>query len=246
LAAFASSNIVFFFFLLTVNVWAKSGERGAAARAEDVLSKMETRFREGDQDFKPNTRTYTSVIDAWAKSGERGAARRAEQILNNMKSRYEAAGDPDVKPNVHTANAVCNACAFSKNEEDREEALQIAFRVFNWLANQSDMNPDSYTFTILLSVCANLIPREDGQTRYEYARVLFERCRDAGYVNDYVLRKLRQTVTEEELLGLVDYRTEISAHSMPAAWTRNAKLDSNHHPKGRRNGSSRFSRRIGK
>lgn len=75
---------------------------------------MEKRFRDGDHDFKPNTRTYTSVIDAWAKSGEKGAARRAEQILNNMITRYEAAGDPDTKPNVHTANAVCNV---SQNEK---------------------------------------------------------------------------------------------------------------------------------
>jgi len=69
---------------------------------------MEKRYRDGDRDFKPNTRTLTSVIDAHAKSGEKGAARRAEQILNGMITRYEATGDPDVKPNVHTANAVCN------------------------------------------------------------------------------------------------------------------------------------------
>jgi hypothetical protein len=69
---------------------------------------MEKRFKDGDKDFKPNTRTHTSVIDAWAKSGEKGAAKRAEQILNAMISRYEVTGDQDVKPNVHTANAVCN------------------------------------------------------------------------------------------------------------------------------------------
>ena len=210
-----------------INVWAKCGERGSAARAEHVLSVMEKRFRDGDHDFKPNTRTYTSVIDAWAKSGEKGAARRAEQILNNMITRYEAAGDPDVKPNVHTSNAVCNACAFSKHPEDREEALQIAFRVFDWLANQSDMSPDSYTYTILLSVCANLLPREDSVTRFAHARAFFESCRDAGYVNDYVLRKLRQTVNDDEYLGLVEYRTDTSASAMPPSWTRNAKLDSN-------------------
>ena len=73
---------------------------------------MEKRCRDGDPDFKPNTRTYTSVIDSWAKSGEKGAALRAEQILNSMISRYEAAGDPDVKPNVHTTNAVCNVSKF--------------------------------------------------------------------------------------------------------------------------------------
>jgi hypothetical protein len=69
---------------------------------------MEQRYRDGDQAFKPNTRTYTSVIDAWAKSGEKGAARRAEQILNNMIAQFDATGDVDVKPNVHTSNAVCN------------------------------------------------------------------------------------------------------------------------------------------
>jgi len=93
---------------MQINAWAKSGEKGAASRAEQVLSIMERRYRDGDQDFKPNTRTHTSVIDAWAKSGEKGAARRAEQILNSMQASYESSGDPDVRPNVHSANAVCN------------------------------------------------------------------------------------------------------------------------------------------
>lgn len=98
----------FMFSSLQINAWAKSGEKGSAARAEHVLSVMERRYADGDKDFKPNTRTHTSVIDAWAKSGEKGAARRAEQILNAMQAFYESSGDPDVKPNVHTANAVCN------------------------------------------------------------------------------------------------------------------------------------------
>jgi hypothetical protein len=84
------------------------------------------------------------------------------------------------------------------------------------------MNPDSYTYTILLSVCANLLSRDDTTTRFAHARAFFESCRDAGYVNDYVLRKLRQTVTEEEYLGLVDFRTDAS--TMPSSWSRNAKM----------------------
>ena len=133
------------------------------------------------------------------------------------------------------------ACAFSKNHEDREEALQIAFRVFDWLANQTDMCPDSYTYTILLSVCANLLPREDGPLRFAHARNFFESCRDAGYVNDYVLRKLRQTVSDEEYLVLVDYRTDTSASGMPPQWTRNAKLDT--HSRGRKGGNWNSRRR---
>ncbi|GKY94967.1 hypothetical protein MPSEU_000461300 [Mayamaea pseudoterrestris] len=208
-----------------INALAKSGTNGAATRAEQVLHIMDQRYRDGDPDIKPNTRTHTSVIDAYAKSGESRAARRAMEIFTGMLSRYDATRDPDIKPNVHTANAVCNACAFSKKEEDRTEALQISFRVFDWLSHQPDMEPDSYTYTILLSVCANLIPREDSMTRFAHARAFFDSCRDTGYVNDYVLRKLRQTVTDDEYLGLVEYRTEPSASSMPQSWTRNVKID---------------------
>lgn len=230
-----------------INAWAKSGERGSAARAEHVLSVMEKRYRDGDADFKPNTRTHTSVIDAWAKSGEKGAAMRANQILNNMITRYEATGDVDAKPNVHTANAVCNACAFSKHDDDRVEALQIAFRVYDWLSSQDDMQPDSYTYTILLSVCANLIPRHDGLTRFAQARSFFNRCRDAGHVNDYVLRKLRQTVTDEEFQSIIEYRSEATASAMPPSWSRNARLDGpsknhqnhHHHRKGKWQGRRR-------
>jgi hypothetical protein len=130
-------------------------------------------------------------------------------------------------------NKQIQACAFSKHEEDRNDALQTAFRVFEWLSSQRDMSPDSYTYTILLSVCANLLSREDASLRFEHARAFFERCKDAGYVNDYVLRKLRQTVTESQYLSLVEYRTDSTAASgMPASWTRNARSES--HVKGRR------------
>jgi len=106
------------------------------------------------------------------------------------------------------------------------------------------MEPDSYTYTILLSVCANLLPRDDGATRFAHARAFFESCRDAGYVNDYVLRKLRQTVSEDEYLGLVDYRADTSASSMPASWTRNAKVGAP--SRGGRKGGNWNSRRRGK
>ncbi|KAG7351249.1 PPR: pentatricopeptide repeat domain containing protein [Nitzschia inconspicua] len=204
-------------FNTVINAHAKAG---SAARAEHVLQVMKQRYHDGDTDFKPNVRTHTSVIDAWAKSGEKGAAKRAEQILNSMIAAYEKDRDPDIKPNVHSANAVCNACAFSKMDEDRPEALRIAFRVFDWLSNQPDMEPDAYTYTILLSVCSNLLPREDRATRFSHAKAFFEKCCQSGYVNDYVLRKLRQTVTEQEYMALVEYGAPGSSDDFPASWSR--------------------------
>ena len=101
------------------------------------------------------------------------------------------------------------------------------------------MEPDSYTFTILLSVCANLLPREDSNSRFIHAQAFFAACRDAGHVNDYVLRKLRQTVNEDEFLRLIEYRTDASAAGMPSSWTRNAKIETQHHP------NSKNTRRAG-
>ena len=107
-------------------------------------------------------------MDAWATSGERGSAKRAERILNAMLNNYKQFGDPDAIPNVHTAYAVCTAYAFTKIESDPVEALEKAFRVFDWIQSQADMHAVAYTYTILLSVCLNSRPKEDGCRRYAH------------------------------------------------------------------------------
>mmetsp|Transcript_12465 Transcript_12465/g.27448 ORF Transcript_12465/g.27448 Transcript_12465/m.27448 type:complete len:201 (-) Transcript_12465:301-903(-) len=198
---------------------------------------MEQRYQNGDEDFKPNTRTHTSVIDAWAKSGERGAAARCEHILLTMQQQFES-GNLDVKPNSHTFNAVMNACAFTKIDEDRTEALAIAFRVFDWLCSRSDMQPDAYTYTILLSVCSNLLPKEDEAKRFLHAKFLFEKCCESGHVNDFVLRKLKQTVTENEYIKLVG-TDSLSLDNLPREWSRNVSRDA----RNGRNGSRGLRRR---
>jgi hypothetical protein len=114
-------------------------------------------------------------------------------------------------------------------EEDRPEALRIAFRVFDWLSNQQDMEPDAYTYTILLSVCSNLLPREDRAARFSHAKAFFEKCSQSGYVNDYVLRKLRQTVSEQEYITLVEYGAPGSSDIFPESWSR--KIGKKNHPR---------------
>lgn len=237
-----------------INCWAKSNERGAADRAEHILAIMERRYREegddGGSNIRPNTRTHTSVIDAWAKSGEQGAARRAEAILKAMSRQHQREGDEcDVVPNAHTYNAVMNACAFTANAKNnalnadgtaawnsnKEEALTIAFRVFDELVSFSSNNnnstnnnnnsassttaassnmlaPDAYTYTIMISVCANLI--SDEGDRFVAVQSLFERCRADGYVNDFVLRKLRQAVSPDQFVELVSAPCDDDTYSM--------------------------------
>jgi pentatricopeptide repeat protein len=217
-----------------LNAWAKNGN---PQRAERILSRMEKKFCDGDLSLKPNTRSYTTVIDAWAKSAELNAAKKAEGIFFAMQVQFEQSKDHGARPNATTANAVMNSCAFTKVEREKPEALKIAFRVFEWLVQQHNIGPDSYTYTIMLSVCANLLPRRDGTTRYSHAKNLFLKCREAGYVNDFVLKKLRYTITEEEYMNLVDYRVNSSARNLPKSWTRNAgkSIKGRGRPKARKN-----------
>lgn len=51
-----SRNSFFSFVLFVV-----SGYRGAAARADQLLDKMEAKYLAGDMDLKPNTFTYNAV-----------------------------------------------------------------------------------------------------------------------------------------------------------------------------------------
>lgn len=139
-----------------------------------------------------------------------------------MQSQYEQYFDKETRPNTATANAVMNSCAFTKFDNEKSDALIIAFRVFDWLCSQRDIGPDAYTYTIMLSVCSNLLPRRDKSARFSHAQKLFQKCRDSGFVNDYVLRKLRSTVTEEEYMSLVEYRVNSSAKNLPNSWTKNA------------------------
>ena len=87
----------------------------------------------------------------------------------------------------------------------------MAFRIFEWLDSQTDIKPDAYTFTIMLSVCANLILKEDQQMRFDTARMLFQKCCDSGHVNDHVLWKLKLTVNESEYYQLVGAGIETKA-----------------------------------
>jgi Asp-tRNA(Asn)/Glu-tRNA(Gln) amidotransferase C subunit len=199
-----------------IDAWAKSGEKGAAKRAEQILNNMISSFEaNGDVDIKPNVHTANAVCNV-SDTG-------MKMIFDKAKLARIFSHSRNVLFHFHcSAGApMLQACAFTKLDEDRPEALQIAFRVFDWLAGQTDMEPDAYTYTILLSVCSNLLPREDRASRYSHAKAFFDKCCENGHVNDYVLRKLRQTVSEQEYFALVEYRgTASSASNLPTSWTR--------------------------
>jgi Pentatricopeptide repeat domain/PPR repeat len=144
-----------------INALAKSGEPGAAARAERVLQNMVNRHRNGgSDDVKPTTINFNTVLDAWAKSGGgRQAAERAEEILEWM-DRLHKGGNPDVKPDTITFNAVLDSWARSGERMAPHRAEQILDHMDElYRSGNSGVKPDTYTYNTLINAWAKCSER---------------------------------------------------------------------------------------
>jgi hypothetical protein len=65
--------------------WAKSGERKALYRVNQILSLMEELgLQGGDSAVQPNSRTYCAVLDTLAKSKNYKAHSKSLEILERM------------------------------------------------------------------------------------------------------------------------------------------------------------------
>jgi hypothetical protein len=85
-------------FSSVMNCWARSKEKGAAERAERILTLLE------ENDFKPSPTAYATVINAWSKSFDICAPERAMALLNKMEKSYEH-GNESLRPNAYCFNS---------------------------------------------------------------------------------------------------------------------------------------------
>ena len=103
--------------------------RDRLERAFSVLKQMQ------EEGVKPNTATYTCLVDACGKAQQ---LERAFEVLGMMTEVH-------VQPNTHTYNALIDACA-KGSEVDR------AFDVLRQM--ESDyVQPNTTTYTALIDAC---------------------------------------------------------------------------------------------
>ena len=107
-----------------INALAKSGGNDAAFMAEQLLLKMLQNYKQGNLDSKPNTVSFTSVIDAFAKCSSVDGPRKAEAILRLMERTY-LEGNKDAEPKTVSYSAVVEAWARSKERDGHERAQKI-------------------------------------------------------------------------------------------------------------------------
>ena len=134
-----------------INAISRSGREDAGEVAENILNRMEQLFSSAQNiAAKPNTFSYTALVEAYANSGAPGSAARAAELCDLIAQKWEQ-GDPDVKPTSRTYNAAIKANRFSS---DDAEAL-FHQMVENYQAGNLECKPNAYNYNALISAIAN-------------------------------------------------------------------------------------------
>ena len=151
-----------------INAIAHSGKSDAGERAEEVLKRMTTMSSSSslqmNNDLRPNTLTYTYVIDAYSRSSSPRAPHAAQRIVEEME-RLRAEGDPEVRPTSRAWNSVISAWAQWEGEEmawgrigngaERAEACLHIMEEWADSTGNEDTRPNSYNYNSVISALAN-------------------------------------------------------------------------------------------
>jgi pentatricopeptide repeat protein len=139
-----------------INAMARSGRADAGELADKLMKRMETLYVTAQNvAAKPNTFTYTALVEAHANSGVAGSAARAAEICEEMVQKWED-GDADVRPTSRCFNAAINA--YAKSGED--DAAQLAESLFDQMvevyeAGNDDCKPNTFNYNAVICALAN-------------------------------------------------------------------------------------------
>jgi hypothetical protein len=199
-----------------------SDKRGAAERAESLLSRMEKAAMFGDEDIIPNSDSYALCLYALSRSASPDKLNRALDILNRIKDADKRC-HPTVMPNDRVLTAfitVCGRISGQTNASEKKDAYMLMIRVVDEM-RESGFVPNSKAYSWLISACKKLLP--GGEEREQALRYVFKSCCNDGMVNPGVLRIFRMVAPEDMYRRFVvnASRGDKSGNYVPRQWTQN-------------------------
>jgi len=123
---------------------ARSGESTSGPRAEDLLNEMESLYRAGNDELKPNRRSYNAVILAYRNAGDGG--RKAEELLQRMEELSES-GRPELTPDVVSYNCVISAIVDGGNSNKDDDTVADRAQSILDRMEQRRIRPDGRTYS---------------------------------------------------------------------------------------------------
>ena len=125
-----------------MNAWSKCSDLAGAEMVEKLLHDM---IEWDTKETKPDSITFSTLMDTYARSNSPDKTRRAEQLFEMMTSL-------DVKRNVFTFSALQNVYARSTLPNAPEMTLQVLNRMIE-LSNQGDIfaKPNCVNYNAVLN-----------------------------------------------------------------------------------------------
>lgn len=123
-------------------------DREYAQRADDILTSLERKYKEGEISFRPNVFSYNVVIDAWGRSQDPEGAWNAAKLLRRFIS-----NDSKFEPDTFSFNQVFSALSRSKKPGSTQLAEQLLLYMEIAYSNRNLRNAKadvvSYTSVII-------------------------------------------------------------------------------------------------
>jgi len=261
-----------------IKAWSNSRSPEAPERAEFWLQAYrQQQQQQVGHNRQDAIIVYNSAVNAWATSGrsdsldgairlisemENGGSNLRQKLLDAPSTLYKFTPPP---PDTITYNTLLKGCSSfpgggsnkvkngPTHSKLHEKALSIAFKTYNHMlisssSRSSRVQPDSHTFSIILSCISRQTPYAEKRNNPSYKEIIakiFHDCCTLGMVNDIVLSALKNACsclpdegisnkfftelttdnfTTKNSDGVVsssskdDYNTITSIHNIPAQW----------------------------
>lgn len=167
--------------------WSKVGGPVAARRAEDIFNNMRTIGKTSSNDLTPTIASYSAVVSAWCKSKDESRGRHAEHILKLVEKHHKEANGEVRLDNV-IYNLVIDAHAKTSSNKAHLRARAVLDRLIDQYNNgQRRCKPDVYSFSSVLSSCANLAAaRKERRQAFYIAQSTFDEMIKFGVKPNHV------------------------------------------------------------
>ncbi len=196
----------------------------ATEKAEMCMKKMEELDDETEDALRrrPNRDSFLYMIQTWGNSHTKEQGQKAVELLNRMLEQYNEKENASCSPTTEIFNMVVKACAYTKYQtnEERKEALQLAFQTIYKMRTNSSCEITPQTYCMLLKAVGNLL-QEGRQEKTKMLVSLFENCCMAGLVDQNVVTQFKENVPDEIYRKMIILRTD--KNSLPEDWTRNVR-----------------------
>ena len=190
-----------------INCWTRCSrnDRGAAARADEILAQLEKGGGDDDCLPAPDLVSYCTVIRAWADSADGNKAKRARNVLDRMLASSVSRASWRKRATAQKIrsgyNWVLTCCAYTPKYADecaREEARMIAMDTYQAMHSSNKTSPDEQTYVNFLLVCSHLFPLHS-EERNKLVEVAMKDCHERGLVSKGVLGRLEQAASTHDL-----------------------------------------------